>query len=83
MCFRPADVQQDKKCPTCGSSNALTATLCSVCGTELPEAAQPAMPEQSKMPGAFGESGRDGGGFNPNVANNPPGPTPPKKMSDD
>jgi hypothetical protein len=76
MCFRPATIQQDKRCPKCSNSNTLDATHCSACGAELPaadatpQAAKPGAP----MPGAFGQAGVDGGGFQPRI---PKAPAPP------
>jgi len=81
MCFRPATVQADKRCPVCSNSNPLSATHCGACGTELPEIAEAgvAMPPE-KMPGAFGDSGIAGGGFQPRIPQVPTGaPTAPIK----
>lgn len=55
MCFRPAAVELNKKCPQCGKSCEPTDTVCPDCGAELPSG--PAMPG---MPGAPGTPGAPG-----------------------
>ncbi|MDR1016734.1 MAG: hypothetical protein LBL67_04650 [Coriobacteriales bacterium] len=75
MCFRPAQVQADIKCPKCASSNPVGSTHCSACGAELPQdAVNPHAGEA--MAGAFGASGHSGGGFaprQPGAPQSPPG----------
>ncbi len=82
MCFRPATVQADKRCPACTTSNPIAATNCSACGTKLPDITE--MPSAAtpnvKMPGAFGDSGVAGGGFQPRIPDKPgASPSPPGK----
>lgn len=83
MCFRPATVQQDKRCPFCSSSNTLDAEVCGACGAELPTASSVSapVPAGAKMPGAFGDSGTDGGGFQPRIPQAPASPGAPNQAA--
>ncbi len=58
MCFRPAEVSNDKKCPQCGTSNDMTASVCKECGADLPTA--PSMPSVPGAPGAPAAPGAPG-----------------------
>ena len=79
MCFRPAEVQLDKRCPICSSSNLPDAELCSACGSPLPEEELMDFAQLAgeKMPGAFGDSGVAGGGFQPRIPTSPQAPPAP------
>ena len=60
MCFRPATVTPDVRCPSCGKEVAATLERCPECGAELPKMAMPGIPGAPgapKPPGAPGAPG--------------------------
>jgi hypothetical protein len=75
MCFRPATMQQDIRCPKCAQSNPIGAKQCSACGADLPQDVENA--NGAPMPGAFGASGQGGGGFAPRQPGAPQSPQAP------
>ena len=55
MCFRPVQVETNKKCPKCGAKNAVADTVCAECGADLPAGPPaPGAPGAPKPPGAPG-----------------------------
>jgi hypothetical protein len=81
MCFRPATVQQDIRCPKCAQSNPIGSTHCSACGAELPQDAVNNTAGKP-MPGAFGDSGHAGGGYQPRIPGQPQSPKQPQNPND-
>ena len=51
MCFRPATVTPDVKCPECGKMNPFGEEVCAACGAALPKDSIPGMPAAPGMPG--------------------------------
>ena len=55
MCFRPASVDLEKKCPQCGASVKPVDAVCPQCGAAVPTGpAMPGAPGAPKAPGAPG-----------------------------
>ena len=78
MCFRPSAVSLPKKCPNCGHLNDGDLTVCSECGTELPESEMPGMPGAPGAPSAPGAPGIPGAPAAPGMPGVPGAPGAPK-----